>query len=66
MSAWIDQIFEAAAAQGNVVRRSIADIEKYANMGELVSEVRNRSFHLVLTGEQAVVICNVGELRIVC
>jgi hypothetical protein len=67
MSAWIDQIFEAAqASTGNVVRRAVADVEKYASINELVTEVRNRGFHLVQTGGQFVIICNEGSFQVFC
>ncbi len=52
MSAWIDQIFEAAsAANGNVVRRARVDVEKYASVTELLGEVQKRGFHLIETGD---------------
>ena len=66
MSAWINQIFTAEQVNsGNVVRRSIDDIQKYASMDELETEVRNRNYHLVICGEQALIICNPGHIRIV-
>ena len=66
MSAWIDQIFNAEQVNsGNVVRRKIVDVEKYASMNELEAEVRARGYHLVVCGEQALVICNPGHLRII-
>jgi hypothetical protein len=41
MSAWIDQIFEAQQVNsGNVVRRKIDDVNKYASMDELIEEVK--------------------------
>lgn len=66
MSAWIDQIFDAQQVNsGNVVRRKIDDVNKYASMTELVDEVRARGYHLVECGEQVLIVCNPGHIRIV-
>ena len=66
MSAWIDQIFDAQQVDsGNVVRRNIDDVKKYASMAELEDAVRSRNYHLVECGEQVLVICNRGHIRIV-
>lgn len=66
MSKWIDQIFEAkiATTQG-VVRRKKSTVQKYASIKELTDEVRRRGFHLVETGDQYIVVCNSGNIRIV-
>lgn len=67
MTPWISQIFDARAAEeGGVVRRSVRDVEKFASISELLAEVRQRNFHLIQTGDQFVVICNAGELKIYC
>ena len=67
MSEWIDQMFDAEAVdKGGIVRRSVADVEKYASKGELMEAVRSRCFHLLETGNQFVIICNTGEFKIYC
>ncbi|HEY3821580.1 MAG TPA: hypothetical protein VGL81_30645 [Polyangiaceae bacterium] len=67
MSAWIDQIFEAdQATTHGVVRRAVADVEKYASRAELLDEVRRRGFHLVETGGQLVILCHQGALQVHC
>jgi len=64
---WIQQIFEAQAADsGNVVRRSVHDVGKFASEHELLAEVKQRGFHLIETGDQYVIICNAGVLKIHC
>ena len=66
MSAWIDQIFEAQQVNsGNVVRRKIDDVNKYASMDELIEEVKKRQYHLVECGDQVLIICNKGSIRII-
>jgi hypothetical protein len=64
---WIAQIFEAKQAQtGGMVRRSLSSIDIYASIFELKAEVRRRGFHMVITGDQAVIFCHQGGLSIAC
>lgn len=64
---WLLQIFDAAAANGGVVRRSVADVTKYGGGKDaLLTEVRRRNFHLVETGDQFVVLCNDGAIQLHC
>lgn len=64
---WINQIFSAQSVRnGGVVRRSRADVKKYASFSALKKEVLNRGFHLIRTGDQYVVLCHKGELRVIC
>ena len=63
----INEIFRAASANnGNVVRRKIKNIIKDASLRDLLSEVRTRGFHLIETGDQYIIVCNTGELKIHC
>lgn len=68
MSAWINQIFRAGQVnEGNVVRRSMHDVAKYASAAQLEAEVRARGFHMALIGEQYVIVCNpAGALHLIC
>jgi hypothetical protein len=67
MGAWVDQIFRAVQAErGGVVRRSIFDVERYSSLQEIVDIARARHFHVLETGDQVVILCNEGELRIHC
>ena len=68
MSAWINQIFRAGQVNaGNVVRRSMHDVARYASVAELEREVRARGFHMALIGEQYVIVCNpAGGMQIIC
>ncbi len=66
MSAWIDQIFQAGqVAKGNIVRRQKSSVNRYASMGELKEEVKARGFHMIETGDQVIIVCNPGNIRIV-
>jgi hypothetical protein len=65
MSAWIDQIFDREQCRvGNSVRRARRDVEKYASVEELTDAVKARNYHLVEVGEQLIVLCNEGDLRV--
>jgi len=64
---WTLQIFGAnAAKQGGVVRRSMADLKKFGSPAFLKKEAIKRGFHIIRTGDQVVVFCNRGDLRIIC
>ncbi|RZJ26702.1 MAG: hypothetical protein EOO54_01840 [Haliea sp.] len=64
MSAWVDQIFSAAAANGGVVRRARSDVNKYASLAEVIAEAKAKGFHVIETGDQIVVLCHAGALVI--
>lgn len=64
---WLRQIFRAQSVRsGGIVRRSVADVKKYASFKDLKHEVKRRGFHLLRTGDQYVILCHTGELRIIC
>lgn len=65
-SAWVDQIFKAQATNGGVVRRSREDVDRYASLGEIIQYAKKQGFHVIETGDQVVVLCHDGELRIFC
>ncbi len=56
------QLFDPTA----IGRRSISDVDKFASLAELLAECRQRDYHLIETGEQFVVICNSGVIKIHC
>lgn len=62
---FIDQIFQSRQAQtGGIVRRSLLSIATYASIFELKAEVQRRGFHMVISGDQAIVFCHSGDLAI--
>lgn len=64
---WINQIFSAQAVRnGGVVRRSVNDVKQFASFGRLKRQVLRRGFHLIRTGDQYVVLCHKGDIRIYC
>ena len=62
--AWIDLIFSARAAQGGVVRRSIAWVDREIGRDRFFAEVRARGFHLLAAANQFVVICDSRPVQI--
>ena len=64
--AWISQIFESQSAQsGGIVRRKVASVIDYASVDLLYEEVRRRGFHMVESGDQFVIFCHDGDVKIV-
>ncbi|WP_240904454.1 N-(5'-phosphoribosyl)anthranilate isomerase [Rhodobacter sp. SGA-6-6] len=55
---WLRQIFSARAAQGGVVRRSIAWGDREVGRELFLAEVRRRGFHLLASSNQFIVVCN--------
>lgn len=55
---WIALIFSAKSAQGGVVRRSIAWVEREVGRDRFIAEVRSRGFHLLASRNQFIVVCN--------
>jgi hypothetical protein len=64
---WVDDIFAAAAANnGGVVRRSLASVNQYASVDEVVEGALQRGFHVIETGDQLVVLCHTGGMTVLC
>lgn len=64
---WIQQIFKSKqAANGGIVRRNLAWVEAYASIRELIKEVQRRGFHMVISGDQAIIFCHQGDVALAC
>lgn len=61
---WLNQIFAAKAAEGGVVRRAIGWVDREIGRDRFCDEVRRRGFHLVMTENQFIVVCNRGPVRL--
>lgn len=65
--AWLDDVFAAkAVGKGGIVRRAVRDVEREIGREILVHEVRKRGFHLIECGGQFIVICNPGQMQVIC
>ncbi len=61
------KMFGAKAAQtGGIVRRSKRDVHREIGLPHLMAEVERRGFHLIESGDQYVIICHPGHIRILC
>lgn len=62
---WLAQMFASrAAAQGAVVRRSVADVERLVGREAFLAEIDRRGFGLVENAGQFVILCNREPVRI--
>jgi predicted GNAT superfamily acetyltransferase len=62
---YIKRIFEAKAARnGGIVRRKIADVNKYASFAYLLKDVEARGFHLIEAHEHYVIFCSTESIKL--
>ena len=61
---WIVQLFSArAVAEGGIVRRSVADVERLVGRQRFLREVQRRGFRAVENSGQIVIFCNSDAVR---
>lgn len=66
-SAWIASIFTSQQARSyGVARRARADVKKHASFSALRMEVKRRGFHMIRSGDQYIILCHRGDVRIIC
>ncbi len=64
---WCNALFGAkAVSKGGVVRRSVRDVELEIGRDAFFAEVRRRGFHLVECGNQFIIICHDGHMKVHC
>ena len=61
--AWVDLVFSAKAANGGVLRRAIGWVANEVGHERFIEEVRRRGFHLLVTQNQYIIVCNTGPVR---
>lgn len=61
--AWVDLVFSAKSANGGVVRRAIGWVANEVGHERFIEEVRRRGFHLLVTRNQYIIVCNTGPVR---
>jgi hypothetical protein len=63
---WIVQLFSArAVAEGGIVRRKVADVERLVGRARFLHEVNRRGFRVIENSGHFVVFCNSDPVRIV-
>ena len=55
-----------AALRGGIIRRAVRDVEREIGREAFFGEVRRRGFHLVECGNQFIIICNDGQMKVHC
>jgi hypothetical protein len=56
---WVVQLFSArAAAEGGIVRRRIADVDRIVGRERFRAEVRRRGYRVARNADQFVIFCN--------
>ncbi len=67
MNVWLEQWFSAQACyKGGIIRRQRRDIDKFSSMAQVIAEVKQRRWHVLEVGDQVVVLCNDGDMRVHC
>lgn len=62
---WVVQIFSArSAAEGGIVRRKVADVERLIGRERFLYEVRRRGFRAIENAGQFVIFCNRQAVRV--
>jgi hypothetical protein len=62
---WIVQLFSArAAAEGGIIRRQVADVERLLGRERFLHEVRRRGFRAVENSGQFIVFCNQEPVKL--
>lgn len=62
--AWLRHMFSSrAAADGGVIRRKVADVDRFVGRQAFLAEMRRRGFPVVENAGQFVVFCNREPIR---
>ncbi|MBV2361138.1 N-(5'-phosphoribosyl)anthranilate isomerase [Thalassococcus sp. CAU 1522] len=62
---WIRRIFASrAAAEGGVVRRKSADIDRFVGRARFLAELDRRGYRAVENGGQTIIFCNREPIRV--
>ncbi|MCF4167665.1 hypothetical protein L2U69_18615 [Zavarzinia compransoris] len=66
-NAWIEKLFQHDSARdGGVIRRKIANVDRFSSTAMLEAEVKRRGFHLILCGDQYLIVCSEEEPQVIC
>ena len=61
---WLERMFAAKAAEGQVIRRNIDWVDREIGRVRFMAEIRQRRFHLLQTADQFVVVCHPGPIHL--
>lgn len=61
---WLREIFASKSVQrGEVIRRKVRDIERYAGMERFRTELNRRGFRAIENAGQIIIFCNQEPIR---
>ena len=64
---WIVQLFSAkSVAEGGIIHRKVADVERLIGRPRFLHEVRRRGFHAIENAGQFIVFCNQDPVNVLC
>jgi hypothetical protein len=64
---WIVQLFSAkSVAEGGIIRRKVADVERLIGRKRFLHKVNRRGFHVVENAGQFIVFCNQDPVNLLC
>lgn len=67
MATYLDEMFSSKSVkQGDVVRRRKANVDRFVPFHRLLARVQREQFHLIEIGDQYIIICNPGQLKLHC
>lgn len=66
-NAWVNALFTAKAVEtGGVIRRSVRSVEREIGRDAFETEIRRRGFYAMEIAGQYIILCNTGQMRVVC
>lgn len=67
MTTWLDQMFDADQVDsGGVIRRKKQAVLKHTSISAVVKRAKAEGWHVLENGDQLVVLCNPGVVKIHC
>lgn len=67
MRAWIQGMFNSKIVKKEgVVRRKKSMIDERGAFEDMLESVKKRKYHLIETGDQYIIICNQGRIKMHC
>ena len=64
---WAAAVFAAkASSRGGILRRAVRDVEREIGREAFIAEVQQCGLRLIVSGGQFIVICNQGQIKLIC
>jgi len=67
MTKWVDDMFRAdAVLKEGIVRRQKSDVNNMGVLPEIIDRAKANDWHVLESETQYIVLCNSGQLQILC